>query len=279
MTNLILSAVLSSFCFVVFWVLVWRNWDKNQPEPFWSLIVAMILGLMAGILLLAVIKTKIIWTMIKDDYDSILFMICLISIEEILKFFGFLIGEKIYRHELNQTVDGFSYGAATGLGFAFIENIVYFVNYQMDLWLVVFRSLDTMFTHSLLTGIFAFYFMIAFNPLCIKDRKLPIAYKHEVTFFQYFLDFFKALKFHITFSHVLKHRKSQHQHRHTEVIFEGFWIVIIFHFMHNFFAEYMIFGKSLYFVVIFIIAIMVLFCLHAFDQEWYQKIAWKRTKS
>jgi|GEM_PF-6265748 len=279
MVHLVLSATLSSLCFLIFWILVWRHWDRSQPEPFWSLAVAMCFGIIVGVLLLAVLETKTIWAMIENEYDSLLFMIFLVFIEEILKFLGFIFGRKIYKHEIDQTVDGFSYGAATGLGFAFVENIVYFINYQMDIWLVVFRSLDTMFLHSLLTGMFAFYYMIAYTPLMVKHRKLPIAYKHEVTFSQRIIDFFKALKFHITFHHILPHRKSNHQHRHTEVISEGFWIAVIFHFLHNFFAEYSIYGRSLYFLSIIIIGIMAFFCLQAFEQSWYQKIAGKRSKS
>jgi RsiW-degrading membrane proteinase PrsW (M82 family) len=272
----IISAVIASFLFAMFWIYVWRSWDRREPEPFWALFLSMFMGGMSAFVILIFLGTKAYLSVEHYLGLGLLLMIFSVIMEELLKIFAFWAGTRVYKKQVNQISDGLMYGAATALGFAFVENVIYFIDLNMDPGVVIFRSLDTMFAHALFTGIFAFYYVIAYNPMKIKNKKTPIAKRYKVSFGRKFMDIFKALRFHITFSHVLKHRKSQHQHRHTEVLFEGFWIATVFHFLHNFFAGAEFLGKASVMLMSILILGMLYFCLSIYDQKWYLRLKRKR---
>ncbi|MBU1151745.1 PrsW family intramembrane metalloprotease [Patescibacteria group bacterium] len=269
--DLAVFAGVSSMAFAVFWVFVWRKWDREKPDPFWAMGLAMVCGALSAGLILVFFETDVFLKLELDLGDGIALLLFLVLIEELVKFFAFRLGMKFYRDQVDQMVDGLLYGASTGLGFAIVENAIYFYNYNLDAILVIFRSLETMFLHTLLTGLFGIYFVIAYNPMHFKYKKLPIAERKAMHSTEILRDFFHALTFHITRRHILNLRKSSHRHRHTEVIFEGLWLVLIFHGLHNLAAVYKPLGFDVSILMIVIVVLLAWFVMSLFDQKWYLK--------
>lgn len=62
-------------------------------------------------------------------------------------------------HRIRDIDDAIEMSLVVGLAFAFVENIVYFVNYRDQIWTIfVGRSVFSLFAHILFSGIFGFYY-------------------------------------------------------------------------------------------------------------------------
>ncbi|MBI2634431.1 PrsW family intramembrane metalloprotease [Candidatus Peregrinibacteria bacterium] len=272
------AIIAPAILFLVFWLFVWRNWDKKQREPLHALIIAAGFGMLGAWLMVSFGKTEL-YSLMQSNLKSGIILTAILAIgEELIKLFGFIAGAYIYRRYFDQLVDALVYGASTALGFAFIENIIYFRNFPSSVGLVIFRSLDSMFAHALFTGIFCFYFALAFSPMKIGKRKIPIVKKQRHTAATVLKDFFLALTFHVTRRHILPHRASTHGHRSTEIIFEGFWFSVLAHFLHNIFVAYKLGGRTLAFLIPILIVFLAIFTFALFKQPWYIRIAEKERK-
>lgn len=160
------------------WMWVFYRQDKLEPEPprivwrmFWlgalSIIPAVILsGLLSivfsllGYLLLKVIPTST-WVesatiVISGVYGAVL--VAPIA-EEIVKFL-FLKRFAYPLEEFDEPMDGIVYGAAIGLGFAFVENLIFFANYGFENVYLI-RSALTMPAHALFCSFYGFALGIA----------------------------------------------------------------------------------------------------------------------
>jgi RsiW-degrading membrane proteinase PrsW (M82 family) len=166
-------------CPVLLWLWFFRYKDRWEPEPF-SLIIKLIL--IGGVL--AIIFSVIFEYMTDDfllgDYNissyiddkeslNVPFLFVLASIflavvvEEVVKYI-FLAHKVYYASSFNQIKDGVIYGMSMGLGFAFFENTLYFVNAILDgggladLSVLAFaRSLGPLFMHIVTVGIVGLY--------------------------------------------------------------------------------------------------------------------------
>lgn len=144
-----------SFFPAIFWLLIYRSQDREEKEP-WRLIILLWL---AGMLLAFMLLT--ISNFIGDPFQNLYFtvrqglpplwlgLIILVIIEESLKFI--LLIALIWRNkEFNQIIDSVQYGVALSLGFAAIENIIYFLP-------LAFTSLQFPLTGTNLTFFYLFF--------------------------------------------------------------------------------------------------------------------------
>jgi len=94
-----------------------------------------------------------------------IFLGCLIlaGIEEYSK--GLIVKEIDWKQKsFSRVVDGIEFSIACGLGFAFIENSIYFWNvfhmaYEINtelMWVIIFRSSLSMLAHAVFSGIFGY---------------------------------------------------------------------------------------------------------------------------
>jgi len=100
----------------LYWI---KRVDRYEPEPMW--LIALAFGWGAASTILAIIPNEILIPLLGGWMGTAAF------VEEPLKILGvYLISASPWlRGELNDHLDGLLYGAAAGLGFGFIENILY----------------------------------------------------------------------------------------------------------------------------------------------------------
>lgn len=185
-----------------------------------------------------------------EQISEISFLPTLISLsfflaflEEFLKHFAVLRLGKRLRIHFDQIVDGIIYSVSAALGFAFAENILFFLT-AMDYYLltdahfwntVSFRSLFSMLGHSLFSGIFGLFWGHAFLSTAITPK-----HTRSVSgfFFRFGKRFFQTLSFHIIRHHILHKRPSLHGHEKADLVFEGLILATLMHTLFNIIIEY-----------------------------------------
>lgn len=154
----VLAAALPVLIYVgiIYWV------DRYEREPLWLLSAAFIWGAIPGAIL------AIIFNMMLSLPFYLLFSSSTADfissgaiapvVEELTKGLVLFLILFIQRHELDSPLDGIIYGAMVGMGFAMIENILYYVSYFQEYgvagWneLVVIRGMVFGLNHALYTA-------------------------------------------------------------------------------------------------------------------------------
>lgn len=146
-------------------MLVWFV-DRWEPEPRWLYVTAFAWGagvaVMAGAFINDFASINIIPEIVgKNDLYAIdrysASWVAPIS-EEFVKGLGVLVIFFAFKRYFNGPVDGIVYGALIGAGFAFTENIVYFVrdfDYLSEVFAI--RFLDGPLSHDIYTAFFGFF--------------------------------------------------------------------------------------------------------------------------
>jgi RsiW-degrading membrane proteinase PrsW (M82 family) len=139
----------------LFWLWFFYHRDKWEPEPKSAVIKTFFLGMAVVVPVLIV---EIPLTIFKFNLAfAIVGLFCVGIIEEYAKYF--VVRHGVYRREqFNEPMDGIVYAAASALGFASIENTLYFVstvNRGVGLVVVVFlgRALLSTFGHALFSSL------------------------------------------------------------------------------------------------------------------------------
>ncbi len=128
----LLAAALPVLAYValIYWV------DRYEKEPWWLLSAAFLWGAIPGALLALLFNTvlSLPFYLLLDSGPAELVSASLLApfIEETAKgivLFAILFG---WRHELDSPLDGIIYGAMVGMGFAMVENVLYYVSAFQD---------------------------------------------------------------------------------------------------------------------------------------------------
>ncbi len=142
------------------WLCLWL--DRKQPEPKYQVFKTFIIGGLVTIPLLVV--AGLLTNLIKESFFSSMLTIVLLSflidglVEEFAKYVVLRVG--IVRYEyFDELKDGMIYGMILGLGFAFVENILYglSVGVVTGTSLVLMRGFSTTLLHFLTGGIIGFF--------------------------------------------------------------------------------------------------------------------------
>ena len=141
-------------------VLTTVRWiDRWEPEPLRFLVLAFLwgAGIATVISLIANTATSLaIYQATGDVYSAESFSAVVSAplVEEITKGLGVLFIFLVWRRLFNSVVDGVVYAAVVASGFAFAENILYFVTYSDSLAEVfVMRGLASPFAHIIFTSV------------------------------------------------------------------------------------------------------------------------------
>jgi RsiW-degrading membrane proteinase PrsW (M82 family) len=140
----------------------------------------------------------------------------------------------------NRITDGIEFSVAAALGFAFIENIIYFnqawevlATKKEFVGVVVVRSAGSMLAHVLFSGIFGYYYGRA---KFIDDEERTDRSKH---LHMHLLDGIKTrysrIKHTLSGSHILV--EIGHRLRRDEIIGEGLLIAMLLHGFYDFFLD------------------------------------------
>lgn len=254
------SAVFFALAPALLWLTFWYRKDKIEPEPKKLIIKAFLFGVM-GIMPFLGMRYALenssalleIWDLFaaKTFYLSVVLITVFAAfLEESVKHFAAMRLGKSLKIEFNQIVDGIIYSVSAALGFAFAENVIYFINalffvgISPDFWSVfAFRSLGTMLGHTIFSGIFGFFWGYAFLSLSITPR-----HTLSVTYFWHRLT--ETLRFHIIISHILRGRPSGHGHEKRELVTEALLLATIVHTLFNLLIKSEFLGQSLTFLVV-----------------------------
>jgi RsiW-degrading membrane proteinase PrsW (M82 family) len=268
------------------WILVYRYLDSRDPEPMKATSMALVWGILSTV---PVFGLQFFFSAY-PDYDllsmlqsnvtnplvfSALFLVFVAVIEELVKAGAFIIIIRKYEAAFNQVVDGIVYAAFIGIGFAFAENIYYFTRaieaFQLSgNFMAVFsiRSFGTMLAHTLFTGLFGFYFAKAyFSPFIEKTshkEKLWHNLKHNVK---------QAVRLRATCLHLLPGRdKEPMSIKRNVMIFEGFLVAVLVHFLYNGLIKLEVFGKNWTFLIVPLLFVSAWFVWSRFFVPLYVKI-------
>ncbi len=139
--------------------------DQHEKEPWWLLLLAFLWGAVPAVImaLIAQLLLDIPTTWVLADaglaYEVVGSSIWAPITEEIAKGLGVLLVMVVARREIDSVLDGIIYGALAGLGFAFTENVLYFVGaFAEEGWgswalIVLLRTIPFGLNHALFTGL------------------------------------------------------------------------------------------------------------------------------
>lgn len=224
------------------WFFLWRVQDKER-EPFHAMLWCFFLGMMASLPFFFLKQFDI--SVGSDSWQIFLFAF----LEETVKAVMVVIGIEISRHWFTQIVDGLIYGSAVALGFAFVENMVYLIDFTSSassfVTVYLVRSLDTMLGHTLFTALFGFFYASAYLRKEIFPEK-----KKEKPWYHFCLNLWEALPFHVTLFHLLPNRPSKHGHYPGSLILEGILLASVLHGIFNLLHQKTSWGTSLGFLTV-----------------------------
>lgn len=172
--NQILNIILLALPPVLFWGYFYYVKDSKEPEPLRLLIKAFVFGSIVGILFALIAS-------IFENYEGIFvlntmwMLIVLAFFEEAAKLGVLMQLTKAKAIDVDQVVDGVIYAVCIALGFAFVENIYFFMQYiafaerGAELYGVyIIRGFGTMLAHTIFSGLAGYYFVLG------KVKKKPL---------------------------------------------------------------------------------------------------------
>ena len=176
-------ALISAFLIMLAWFLYLRRLDVFEPEKIRCLLMVLLGGMLFSMfcgVLYDTLEFKFGFGLNGDRLNDLLFCIFGIGlIEETVKIVPFLIFLKL-TDEVNESVDYIIYASISALGFAFMENLLYFQD--LGLSNISGRAFSAVLLHMTLTSIVAYglfysryskknkdrsYFLIAFALACV----------------------------------------------------------------------------------------------------------------
>jgi RsiW-degrading membrane proteinase PrsW (M82 family) len=151
-----IATVMLGFAPGLFWLWYLRCKDRLEPEPSVLMLLVFVLGCGAAFVTMLVrpildgwLPFEPLW--LRDLLDA---FAVTAGGEELVKFAAFFFGA-LWHRELDEPMDGIVYGAAAGLGFASVENILYIV-WADDAMLIVSRGFTATLAHVACSGALGF---------------------------------------------------------------------------------------------------------------------------
>ncbi|MEO6458041.1 MAG: PrsW family intramembrane metalloprotease [Chloroflexia bacterium] len=155
---LILAAMLAFVPTIIYALMIW--WlDRYEKEPVPLLLVAFVWGALPAIILALILEIGLdipLQQFIPGDAERDITTASLVApiVEEAVKAIILVVLFIAYKREFDNVLDGVIYGAMVGLGFAFVENVLYFssaasVDEMIMLWVLragIFGLNHSMFT-------------------------------------------------------------------------------------------------------------------------------------
>ncbi len=175
-----------------------------------------------------------------------IFFLFVAVLEEVLKAGALVLLVRKFHKSFDQVVDGIVFGAFVALGFAFAENIYYFMNivegYTLSMdFLAIFnlRSFGTMLSHTIFTGTFGVFYAISYFGVFTKNSPFSIM---KVLQLRYTRSLFLPSLF-----------KPKNIYRYL-VLSEGLFYAVALHWLFNLLVKVTILGvPAVYFTVPFLI--------------------------
>lgn len=151
------TGILFAYLVVIWWL------DRYEREPFWMVLLTFAWGAIGGTILGCIISLIMGVSMadvIPEMYAQLYMTVVAAPLaEEFTK--GLIFGALIFTPHLDNETDGLIYGAAVGLGFATVENLLYFLAIALAdpeafYFTVVARTLFTALVHTISSALFGY---------------------------------------------------------------------------------------------------------------------------
>ncbi len=236
----------------IFWMGFYYWEDYRDPEPMSVLFRTFLAGCVVAIPFL-VLKLFLVQipslSIICTGASSVLLFAAL---EEMAKLTASIFIVMRHRLEFNQLIDGVVYAVTAAIGFAFVENLFYFIQFLNSgqdglLQVFAFRSFGTMLAHTLFSGLAGLIWAYAY----FSKQISPFNQKHLLAFeLKDFLNH-EMLTLHILRKNVLKAKPSERGgHEKKMLVLEGILAAILLHSIFNVTTSLQLFGQSLTFVIV-----------------------------
>jgi RsiW-degrading membrane proteinase PrsW (M82 family) len=138
--------------------------DRYEREPVWMIVVAFLWGAVPAVIASLILQILIGAPMVNapGSFAESIVEASIVApiVEEIFKGLAVYIIYRFFRHEFDGVLDGLTYGAIIGFGFAMTENFLYFIGAFnsggiVDLTvLVILRAVIFGLNHAFYTGLF-----------------------------------------------------------------------------------------------------------------------------
>ncbi len=225
---LILISLFPALC----WLGLYASQDTTRPERKKLLLLTFLLG---GSAILPFFLARLATTFLPIGTPVLPYLgvVLFAFLEECAKLIpAFWVMNK-YPTAHDEITDGIMYAVASALGFAMVENILYFSQlypaYDMS-FLVIGRSVMTMLAHTIFSSIAGYAYALAYiRPLThiIKKRR-NIHLRSMVSSFH-----LHNVYFHVLASHILRFRQSKEGHDPHEIVIEGVLLASCMHAIYN----------------------------------------------
>jgi RsiW-degrading membrane proteinase PrsW (M82 family) len=273
-TNL---AIIFFFAFIpaMGWLVLYYLKDDLDPEPKKVVSMAFLFGALAALPFLALRYLMPILAGNSWVFQGFSLLVIFSLMEEMAKLAAAIHAVRTRPKVFNQIIDGVVYAVSAALGFAFVENMIYFwsfVQYGASdnlLYVTVFRSFGTMLAHTLFSATAGLISAYAY----FSKQISPFHQKHIMAFeVEDFLNR-EILTLHILRQNVLKGQASRRGgHEKKILVLEGILLATGFHIAFNLTTTFNVFGKSLTFLLVPALMGGFLYVSYLFTKRFNQKI-------
>lgn len=254
------------------WLAFWRYWDNYRTEPLGMLVMSAAWGAVFAYFLIFMTGECSPATI------SFAYFAGVILLEEFTKSFALVNAIECVGKHFEERNDGIIYGAATALGFVFVETMFY-LYHSVNFWEVYWgRLVYTAPAHMVFTGIFGMYYARAYlsdaisgtgrkrkqPPYAILGNLLQAAVTHipeqKRTFWRVHFAILKqigrTLTLHITRSHLIAGKLTR-GHWSGEILSEGFLLAFYLHLIYS----YILTSEIIAFRLIGLVGVILIFVL------------------
>lgn len=251
------------------WLTFYYKKDYRDPEPKSTIFDAFLAGMVAAIPFLAM---KLLMAKIPNLNAIVVGLSSVIlfaALEEVAKLAASIFVVTHHKMDFNQVIDGVVYAVTAALGFAFVENLFYFIQFfkyeQQGLWtLFLFRSLGTMLAHTIFSGLAGLIWAYAY----FSKQITPFQEKGLLAFRLEDLINKEILSLHIIRTNILKAEPSKRGgHEKKILVLEGLVAATALHVVFNLTTTYEIFGQSLTFLLVPVIMGGLLYTSYLFTKK------------
>jgi len=262
----------------ILWLSFYYHKDKKDPEPKGIVLQTFLAGAFMALPFLVLrsamgqlMESSSLFATLATGFSAV-FLFALL--EEVAKIGACIFVIHFHKKNFNQVIDGIFYAITAALGFAFVENKVYFYEFLSGsgeglLSVFMFRSLGTMLAHTIFSGLAGLIWAYA-----EFSKKITPFNKHHLFAFK-LKDFFnrEILSLHIIRQNILKARPSRRGgHEKKVLLLEGIVLATILHAIFNLTTSFNLLGQNLTFLLVPVMMLGMLYTSYLFTKKQNMKI-------
>lgn len=245
-------ATLLSTLPAVFWTVFFYKKDYRDPEPMTAIFQTFLAGCVSAIPFLVLRVGLTHAPQLNSFFTGLMAVILFAALEEMSKLVASIFVVSRHRMHFNQMIDGVVYAVTAAIGFAFVENIFYFIQFinsgaQGLTGVFLFRSFGTMLAHTLFSALAGLIWAYAYFSKKISpfERKSLLAFELK--------DFVnkEILSLHIIRNNILKARPSRRGgHEKQALVMEGMVAATLLHVIFNMTTTFSVLGHTITFLLV-----------------------------